>query len=304
MGGDRYEYPSSALGVHRCHHNNTIIAEGGTWDMSEDSEAFIREIEEEVRREKLTTLWNTYGKWAIGCLAAFVLLVAGWQWYSAFKVDQAQKAGAQFEEAIAQLEGDNKKDGLALLELLTKEGSPAHATLARLQLAAVYRKAGEMDKAAALYMAVADDTTADQLLRSFAKLQNATLKVDNGTWTDTKNRLNDLANDVSPWRYTARELLGLAAFKHKKWSEAKEAYSNLLADTGAPPTIKQRAQMALALITREEAATAQQGAVKPDLKIDKSAGNDGKSTAEAGEKKPTPEPSDGDGATNDAVKKK
>lgn len=272
--------------------------------MSEDSEALIREIEEEVRREKLTTLWNTYGKWVIGGLAAFVLLVAGWQWYTAFKVDQAQKAGAQFEEAITLLEGDKKKDGLALLELLTKEGSPAHATLARLQLAAVHRKAGEMDKAAALYVTVADDTTADQLLRSFAKLQNATLKVDNGTWTDAKNRLNDLANDASPWRYTARELLGLTAFKHNKWSEAKEAYSNLLADTGAPPAIKQRAQMALALITREEAATAQQGAVKPDLKIDKSAGNDGKSTVEAGEKKQPPGPSDGAGATNDAVKEK
>jgi hypothetical protein len=304
MGRDRYEYLSSALGARRIRHNNSINAEGGNWDMSEDSEALIREIEEEVRREKLTKLWNTYGMWVIGGLGAFVLLVAGWQWYTAYKIDRSQKAGAQFEEAVALLEGDKKKEGLALLELLTKEGSPAHATLARLQLAANHRKAGEVDKAAALYKTVADDTSADQLLRSFAKLQNASLKVDHGSWTDAKNRLNDLANDASPWRHTARELLGLAAFKHKKWSEAKEAYSNLLADAAAPPTIKQRAQTALALITREEAAAAQKGAAKSDLKNDKSAGNDGKSTVEAGEKKPTPGPSDGAGATNDAVKKK
>ena len=73
--------------------------------MSEDSEAFIREIEEEVRRERLTNLWKQYGSLFLGGLAALVVVVGGWQWYTVYQLDRTQTAGAQFQEAVQLLEG-------------------------------------------------------------------------------------------------------------------------------------------------------------------------------------------------------
>ncbi len=252
--------------------------------MSEDSEALIREIEEEVRREKLTKLWNQYGVLFLGGLAALVVLVGGWQWYTAYQLDRTQTAGAQFQEAVQFLEGKKKSDGLSGLEQIAKEGTPAYATLAKLRLAAERREAGKNDEALARYTEIANDTTADRVLSSFASLQVASLKIDNGTWTEVENRLNELADESSPWRYTARELLGLAAFKHKRWADARQSYASLLGDQQVPQTMKQRAQVALALITREEASTkkekaAKPGAAKSDLKKDKSSGEGEKSTA-------------------------
>ena len=282
--------------------------------MSEDSDAFIRDLKEEVRRERLTKLWNQYGTLLIGGLAAFVLLIGGWQWYSAYTLDVTQKAGGRFEDAISLLENDEeekKKNAVTLLENLTKDAPTAYASLAKLRLAATHREAGETDKALPLYQAVADDSSADPMLRSFAKLQIAALKVDTGTWTDTQNRLNELAKESGPWRFTARELLGVAAFKHKQWKQAREAYSSLLTEASAPAAMKQRAQAALALITREEMAvapSAQQGgqtdAAKPDLKNDKSPGNDGKSTTESGGAAPTSQPSKEVGAESNESKPK
>lgn len=242
--------------------------------MSEDSDALIREIDEEMRRERLARLWDQYGALVIGGAVAIVLLVGGWQWYVAYKLDRAQTAGAQFQEAVDMLGGKKKSEGLAAFEQIAREGTPAYAILAKLRLAADQREAGKNAEALALYQEIADDTSGDKLLRSFASLQIASLKVDDGTWTEVQNRLNDLADDSSPWRYTARELLGLAAFKHKQWSEARQAYTSLMSDPAAPQAIRQRAQTAMALITRES------GAGKADLKKAKSAEDGGKSKAD------------------------
>jgi len=276
--------------------------------MSDDSEALIREIDEEIRRERLTNLWNQYGALFLSGLAAIVLLVGGWQWYTAYQLDRAQTAGRQFQEAVQLLDGDKKTDGLAALEQIAKEGTPAYATLAKLRLAATHRTAGETDKAIALYQAIADDTGGDRLLSSFASLQIASLKVDHGTWTEAQNRLNDLSDDSSPWRHTARELLGLAAFRHKKWDEARQAYTTLMSDPTVSQTIRQRAQTALALITRESEAkepdkASQAAPAKTDLKKDKSAEDGAKSTG-GSNATVTPAPANGAGATDDASKSK
>lgn len=275
--------------------------------MSDDSEAFIREIEEEVRREKLTNIWKQYGSWILGGLGGVVLLVALWQWYVTYQVDRVQSAGGKFYESLQLLSGDKESDGVSGLEQVVKEGTPAYAALAKMRLAAVQRTAGKNDEALALYTAVADDTSVDRLLSSFASLQIASLKVDDGTWTEVQNRLNDLADESSPWRYSARELLGVAAFKHKKWGDARQAYTRILIDQAAPQALKLRAQTALALITREDADTASEksspaGSTQSDPKKDKSVVDDKESTAGASATKSPP--ANGAGAEDDAEKKK
>ncbi len=274
--------------------------------MSEDDKILIRQIEEEVRRERYLKLWQQYGTYVVGGVALLVAFFGGWQWYSAYQLNRAQTAGAQFSEALERLQGDKKEDGIKGLEQIASEGSPAYAVLAKLRLAGEHREAGENDKALALYEQVAKDGGVDRYLSSFAELQIASLKVDSASWTDVENRLKPLMEEDAPWRFSARELLGLAAFKHGKWSEARDAYSALLTGEGVPGALRQRAQLALALITREEeAATGSGGSdtdekkkdgaaagASDDLKKAKSAGEDNSQSTgaatktEADEKKP------------------
>ncbi len=283
--------------------------------MSDDSQALIREIEEEVRRERWAKLWDKYGYLAIGAAGAVVILVGGWQWYVTYQRTQAQTAGSQFQEALVLLSGDDKQRGIDGLGQIAKEGTPAYAALAKLRLAGNAREAGKEDDALKLYGEVADNTAADTLLRDFARLQIASLKVDTGSWTDVQNRLNDLAGETSPWRYSARELLGLAAYRHKKWAEARDAYATLLSNPDVPASMRQRAQTAMALIAREEAAAgagkpvqgkASQAGGKADLKNDKPADKGGDKGAAAGsaagDAKGASAPPNGADAKNEAKK--
>jgi hypothetical protein len=126
--------------------------------------------------------------------------------------------------------------------------------LARLRLAAAQRQAGKTAEAAAAYEAVAKESGIDPLLGDYAQLQAAVLSVDSASWTDMQNRLYGLAADGNAWRFSARELLGLAAQKAGKLDEARSEYQRLLNDRGTPPSIAERARIMLAMLTEAELA--------------------------------------------------
>ena len=69
-----------------------------------------------------------------------------------------------------------------------------------------------------------------------------------------QNRLNDLAADGNPWRFSARELLGLAAQKAGKTRRGAHAVQRLLGDRDTPPGIGERARVMMAMLTEAELA--------------------------------------------------
>jgi hypothetical protein len=117
-------------------------------------------------------------------------------------------------------------------------------------------QAGKQAEAIAAYEALGKDTGADAMLRDFARLQAASMRLQQADWTDMKNRLNDLVADNSAWRFSARELLGLAAWKAGMLDEARKAYEQLLGDRKVPPTIAERARMMMGQIVAAELAKA------------------------------------------------
>lgn len=238
--------------------------------MADERDAFLREIDEEVRRERYLKLWNQYGVYVLGVVGAIVLGVGGWKWYEADQRSAAARAGAQYAEITQLLSDGKKEDAISGFAQIVKEGPAGYTQLAKLRLAADARKNGKTDEALQYYEALANDTSADELLRGFAQLQIAALKVDTASWTETQNRLTDLVKDGSNWKYSARELMGLAAYKAGKFDEARKTFAELLAGTDTPGTIRQRAQMVMTLITQRQAGST------PAPAPAKEAGQDGK----------------------------
>ncbi len=60
--------------------------------------------------------------------------------------------------------------------------------------------------------------------------------------------------EESPWRYSAREMLGLAAFKAGETKEARSILTPLFVDQKTPPSITERAQIVMAEIAAGELA--------------------------------------------------
>lgn len=238
--------------------------------MAQQDDGLLREVEEELRRERLEKIWKEYGTYLLGAAMAVVLGVLAYKFWESRHIAAAQGTGAAYEEALLLL--NDKKDGSAEKEFekIVADGAGGYRALAQLQVAGAQMKQGKKAEALATYDALAEDKSADAMLRGFAQLQAAGLRIGEADFTDIENRLNPLMADDSPWRYSARELLGLAAFKAGKTADARAILTPLFVDQATPQSITERAQIVMAEIAAGEIANkaattpADTGAPAPD----------------------------------------
>jgi len=232
--------------------------------MSEQTDTFVREVQEEMRRERLAQLWDRFGVFAIALAALLVVGVGGYK-YAEYSSQKSREAAGQQFEAATQLAATGKaQEAQQAFEAIAKSGPAGYRALAGLRAAGALAEEGKRVEAVAAYDAVAKDGNADALLRNFAALQAALLRVDEADWTEMQNRLKDLTNDSNAWRASARELLGLAAMKAGNQEEARKAFEQILGDSSATPATAQRAQVMMTILT--EAALAKAAAAKEPAK--------------------------------------
>jgi hypothetical protein len=219
-------------------------------------EAFDREVEEELRRDQIEKIWAHYSKHILAAAGLVVLGVGGWKFIESRQIAAANAAGARFEAAAGLAEAKKVAEAQQAFAALTKDSPPGYRMLASLRVAASELNGGRTAEALAAYEAAAATPGADPLLIDFARLQIASLKIDTADWTEMQNRLTPLSGDKSPWRYSARELMGMAALKAGKSDEAKTTFEQLIADRRVPPSISERARVAMDSIVAVELAKA------------------------------------------------
>jgi hypothetical protein len=228
--------------------------------MADKNDTLLREVDEELRRERLEKLWDRYGIYVVAVAALLVLGVAGYQYTKSRNLAAAQAAGARYEEALRLSSQGKPEEAAKIFSALAESGPQGYSTLARLQLAGAAVEAGRTADAVAIYDALARESGLDPLLKGYAQFQAAALRAGEADFTELQNRLNDLTADASPWRYSARELLGLAALKAGRTEEARKMFEQLLADQRTPPSIMERARIAMASVVAADLAKPAAGA--------------------------------------------
>ncbi|TIS75491.1 MAG: tetratricopeptide repeat protein [Mesorhizobium sp.] len=214
--------------------------------MSDDS--FIREVNEEMRRDQAHALWDRFG----AALLAFAILVvvgtAAFVGYRYWDETRANRSGDAFSQALKLANEGKSDEALAALAELEKDGYGAYPLLARMRAATV--KADKGDAAAAVkdFDEVAADTDIPSGLRDMARLRAALLLVDHGSFADVSSRVEALTADTNPLRHTAREALGLAAWKEGKATDALKLFDQIASDDSAPRNARERATLMSELI--------------------------------------------------------
>ena len=226
-------------------------------------EAFDKEVDEELQREWLNKLWEQYSGYIVAGAVALVLGIGVYKLVENKKQAAAEAAGARYLAATKSLTGGKTDEGAQALAAIAKTGGGGFATVAQLRLAAADAAAGRSAEAVAKYDTIARDRFVDPLLQGFARLQTAMLSLDTASWDDMQARLTDLSADASPWRYSARELLGLAAIKAGKPEAARLQFERLVSAQGVPPGIAERARIVMGSIVAAELAAKMPPAVPP-----------------------------------------
>ncbi len=216
--------------------------------MADNNDNLIRELKSEMERERFEKLWKKYSVLVFAAAGLIVATVGGYQYWKSSKLHAAQAAGAEYEAALDLVTENKLDEANTLFGKLAEQGPAGYAALAQLQLAGSLAEAGKRKEAVEAYEALTKRSGTDLLLKNFARLQVASLRLDEADFTEMKNRLTPLAADSSGWRFSARELLGLAALKAGKDEEARQSFEVLLGDRGTPPAMQERVQLLMAMI--------------------------------------------------------
>ena len=264
--------------------------------MADDHDSLLREVEEEIRREQMQKMWQRYNGLILGAAALIVLAVAGYKFLETRRIAAEQSAGAEYAAAES-LSDDKKKDEAeAAFKKLADEGPSGYGSLAKLQLAGAQVKDGKAADAIATYDSLAKDSGVDNLLKSFAQLQAASLRMPDADYAEIQNRLTPLAGDDAPFSKSARELLGVAAYKAGKYDEARKYLEPLLIDPNASEALQDRVKIVMSNIAASEVAS---NTKAPDANAPKASTN-GSADGKPAETDAKPKP---DAATGTETKK-
>ncbi len=214
------------------------------------NENIFREIDEELRTDRMRALWRRFAPFVIGGAIAIVALVAineGWSWYTN---SQSAAASEELYAAYDSAEAGDLDEALSQLDALAADASGGYPVLAEFRKAALLAEQGDTAGAVAAYDSLAN-TQSNPRLRELALLLAANLLVDNGSLADVEARIGTLATEDSQMRRVAGELLGLAQYKAGEFAAAEESFETVLNDPLAQSGIRNRMAYYLAQMLAE-----------------------------------------------------
>ncbi|NLS04402.1 tetratricopeptide repeat protein [Rhizobium sp. P32RR-XVIII] len=224
-----------------------------------NDDSFIREVNEELRSDQMKSAWHRFGRYVIAAAVLIVLGTAAKVAYEYWDENQSSGTGDQFLAAM-KLADENKSDeALAALAKLEKDGHGAYPVLARMRAATVQAQKGDTAAAVAAFEAIGKDQAVPEAVRDAAKIRAGWLLIDNGTYEQVSAAVEELAIPASAFRHSAREALGLAAYKAGNMAQARQWFQAIADDVASPRNVANRAQMMLDNITASGKAPAAQG---------------------------------------------
>ncbi len=229
-----------------------------------NNDAMIQEVDDELRKEQLTALWKSYGKYIIGVAVTVVLVVAGRQGWDEYLKTTQEEASTTYQ-AVVDAAKDAAKDPVVIWTDGVSALKGGYGSLAGMQLAAAKLDAGDMDGAIAAFDAIAAQAGGDPDLKGLAQIQTAMIYVQKSDYAAARGRLSLLSGIGKPWHHSATELLALIDVEEGLLDDAMAKYTSLALATDVPATISERASKMLAYVeARVKAETAAEGVVADD----------------------------------------
>ncbi|MHA6722279.1 tetratricopeptide repeat protein [Sphingomonas sp. RS2018] len=211
----------------------------------QNNEAFLREVDEELRKDQAVALWKRWGRIAIGAVVLALVALAAFLWWQSHREKVRGEQGEQFNTALESLAANQPAAAEPILADLAKDGSTGYATLATFAQADLLLKKDDLKGAAAKFASVAADTSVAQPLRDLALIRQTSAEFDTLQPQAVIDRLGPLAVKGQPYFGSAGEMKAIALLRTGRRDLAGRLFGEIAQDDGVPASIRQRAvQMA------------------------------------------------------------
>jgi hypothetical protein len=192
--------------------------------------ALLQEVDEAVRKDRLDTIMQRYGRWIIGGVLAILLAFGGYlYWNHRQEVARGEQA-EQLIAALDKLQTNQPRAAASELEKIAAEGTPAYRAAALMQQANIKAGAGDLKAAAALMAKIVADTEVDRSLRDLALIRQTAFEYDTLKPEAVIARMKpivDARDPASSWFASAAELSASAHYRLGQFDQAGALYGRI-----------------------------------------------------------------------------
>lgn len=207
----------------------------------QNQDAFLREVDEEVRRDRLSDFGRRWGRQLAVAVAVAMIAFAAWLYWQHRRDERAAAQGVTLSQLLGQIDAGHDAGASAQLGQMAASNAAGYADAARVTQAGLLAAKGDAKVAAVAFANIAADGNVPQTVRDLAIVRQTALEYDTLPPATVVARLAPYAVAGNAWFGSAGEMVGLAYLKQNKPADAGRLFAALAKDRQVPETIRARA---------------------------------------------------------------
>lgn len=207
----------------------------------EQAETFVREVDENLRRDQMRDAARRWGKWIVAAIILFLVAIGGFLYWQNRQADLAAKESEQISAALDRVGSGNFKGAQADLAPLGQSSNDVTRATALLGQAAMSVRQGDRKGASDIYKQVAADDGLPQSFRDLATVRGTAVDFDSMKPDEVIARLAPLSQTGNAFFGSAGEMTAMAMLAKGDKAGAGALFAKIAADRQVPETIRSRA---------------------------------------------------------------
>lgn len=204
------------------------------------TDTFMREVDENLRRDRARDFAKKYGTWLIGALVLFLAASGAWIYWQQQQAKQSEAQVEQLARIYGSIASGNVRQAPPKLDALAVDSEGAVRASALFTRAAIAIEQRDTNLALAKYREVAADEDMPRPYRDLALIRQTALEFDKMKPDEVIARLAPLAKPGTPWFGSAGELTAAALLKQGKRDEAGRLFAAIAKDKSVPEQLRGR----------------------------------------------------------------
>jgi hypothetical protein len=206
----------------------------------EYNETFLREVDENLRRDQIRDFGKKYGGLMAVLVVLFLAASGGFIYWQQYKIQRSEHHVEQLSQIYKDIGSGDTSKVPTQLDDLSKSSSKAVRATALFTRAAVAIQQNDTKLAISKYAEIAGDSGLPQPYRDVALIRQTALEFDSLKPEQVISRLQPLAKPGNPWFGSAGEMTAMALIKQGKRSEAAQLFTAIANDKTVPDKIRER----------------------------------------------------------------
>jgi hypothetical protein len=208
---------------------------------TDPAESFVREVDENLRRDQMADMAKSYGKWIVAAVILFLAAVGGYLYWQNRQQQQASADSEAVSAALDKVASGNLKGAQSELAPLSTSSIDVTRASALLGRAAIALRQNDRKTAAELYQQVEADSGLPQPFRDLATVRRTMTEYDSLKPDEVIARLAPLSGPGKPFFGSAGEMTALAMLAKGDRNGAGQLFAKIAADKQVPESIRSRA---------------------------------------------------------------